>query len=177
MLVTDHINAFGTNPLIEASSRLPAGRFVDLTDAYDAEFRRLAARAARRIGLRLREGVYVGTAGPCYETPAEIRLWRRLGADAIGMSTVPEVIALRREGARVLAISTITNMAAGIGAAPLDHRDVLATAIGAATRLGDLIAAVVPAIDRALGPRARVRPVRPAVRGGANRPGKAKKPS
>ena len=180
MLVSDHINAFGTNPLIGDGALRRAGSFVDMTQAYDAELRRLASRAARGLGLRLREGVYVGTAGPCYETPAEIRLWRRLGADAIGMSTVPEVIALRREGARVLAISIITNLAAGLGDGPLDHEDVLATAEGAAARLGDLIAAVVPAIHGALGPVERgrgVRPARPGVRTATARGEKPKKPS
>jgi purine-nucleoside phosphorylase len=180
MLVSDHVNAFGSNPLIGDGDLRPGGPFVDMTEAYDAEFRRLARRAARRIGLRLREGVYVGTAGPCYETPAEIRLWRRLGADAIGMSTVPEVIALRRAGARVLAISTITNMAAGIGAGPLEHEDVLAAASRAASRLGDLIAAVVPAIDAALAtakPGRAVRPARRSLRSGTRRPRRPKKPS
>jgi purine-nucleoside phosphorylase len=165
MLVSDHINAFGTNPLIGEGALSRAGSFVDMTHAYDAEFRRLARRAARGLGLRLREGVYVGTAGPCYETPAEIRLWRRLGADAIGMSTVPEVIALRRAGARVLADSIITNMAAGIGDGPLEHEGVLAEAKGVASQLGDLIAAVVPEIHDALGPAKPGRGVRSARRG------------
>lgn len=180
MLVSDHINAFGTNPLIGEGSLLPGGSFIDMTEAYDAEFRRLARRAARRLRLRLREGVYVGTAGPCYETPAEIRLWRRLGADAIGMSTVPEVIALRQAQARVLAISTITNLAAGIGDAPLEHENVLATAREAASRLGDLIAALVPEIDDALGrpkPGGAVRSARPGGRRGSERPGRPKKAS
>lgn len=149
MLVSDHINAFGTNPLV-GEEVPPGGPFLDMTEAYDPEFRRLARRAARRLALELEEGVYVGTSGPCFETPAEIRAWQRLGGDAIGMSTVPEVIALRRSGARVLAISTITNMAAGIGSGALDHEDVLRTAEGAASRLGDLLAALVPAIDRAI---------------------------
>ena len=179
MLVSDHINAFGTNPLIGEGGS-PGGAFVDMTHAYDAEFQRLARKAARRLNLRLREGVYVGTAGPCYETPAEIRLWRRLGADAIGMSTVPEVIALRRQGARVLAISIITNPAAGMGSRPLEHGDVVAAAEGAASRLGDLIAALVPAIDGVLAPRERAgaaRPARPGARSGPMRPGSSKKPS
>jgi purine-nucleoside phosphorylase len=141
--------------------------FLDMTAAYDPEFRRLARAAARRLGLVLKEGVYVGVSGPSYETPAEIRLWRRLGADAIGMSTVPEVIALRREGVRVLAISTITNAAAGLSPGPLAHGDVLEAGRKAAARLGDLLAAVVPAIDAVLpapiGP-ARRTPPRPSLR-------------
>jgi purine-nucleoside phosphorylase len=170
MLVTDHVNGFGTSPLVGDADIASGSPFLDMTAAYDPEFRRLARTAARRLGLVLKEGVYVGVPGPSYETPAEIRLWRRLGADAIGMSTVPEVIALRREGARVLAISTITNAAAGLSPAPLAHGDVLEAGRKAAARLGDLLAAVVPAIDAALpGRSAPGRPTPPRAALGALR--------
>ena len=167
MLVADHVNGFGTNPLIGDGEIASGSPFLDMTAAYDPELRRLARAAARRLGLVLKEGVYVGVPGPSYETPAEIRLWKRLGADAIGMSTVPEVIALRREGVRVLAISTITNAAAGLSRDPLTHEDVLEAGRKAVSRLGDLLAAVVPAIDAVLPARntpGRRTPRRPALR-------------
>ena len=145
VLVADHINGFGGNPL--AGRAGAGGRFVDMTEAYDPALRRSARAAARRLGISLREGVYAGVPGPSYETPAEIRMWRRLGADAIGMSTVPEVIALRQAGVRVLAISLIANMAAGIAKMPLDHERVLAAGEKASGRLGDLLEALVPRID------------------------------
>ena len=175
MLVTDHINGFGANPLIGDEEIASGSPFLDMTAAYDPELRRLARHAARRLGLVLKEGVYVGVPGPSYETPAEIRLWRRLGADAIGMSTVPEVIALRREGVRVLAISTITNAAAGLSPGPLAHVDVLEAGGKAVSRLGDLLAAVVPAIDAVLPARnapGRRTPSRPALPAGKVPPGR-----
>jgi purine-nucleoside phosphorylase len=176
MLVADHVNGFGTNPLVGDASMASGQPFLDMTAAYDPEFRRFARAAARRLGLVLREGVYVGVPGPCYETPAEIRLWKRLGADAIGMSTVPEVIALRREGVRVLAISTITNMAAGLSSGRLAHEDVLEAGREAASRLGDLVAAVLPLIDAALPRRNPTPPGAPArPLGGADEvPGRAR---
>jgi purine-nucleoside phosphorylase len=167
MLVSDHINGFGTNPLIGDASMASSSPFLDMTAAYDPALRRLARTAARRLRLVLKEGVYVGVSGPCYETPAEIRLWRRLGADAIGMSTVPEVIALRREGVRVIAISTITNMAAGLSPGRLAHEDVLEAGRKTASRLGELVTAVVPLIEAALppgNPAPRRTPMRPPAR-------------
>lgn len=150
MLIADHINGFGTNPLIGPNDDALGPRFPDMTEVYDPELRAIARRAARRLRLRLPEGVYVGLHGPSYETPAEIRMWRRLGADAVGMSTVPEAIALRHAGVRVLALSAITNMAAGILPAPLDHADVLSAGRKIGPSLGALLEAVVPQIDAAL---------------------------
>jgi len=150
LLVSDHINGFGTNPLIGENDDSLGPRFPDMSDVYDAEFRALARAAARRLRIPLREGVYVGLHGPSYETPAEIRMWRRLSADAVGMSTVPEAIALRHAGARVLAISTITNMAAGILPRPLVHADVLEIGRRSAGRLGKLLGALVVPIDESL---------------------------
>lgn len=126
MLVTDHINFMGVNPLCGPA---PAGvpRFVDLTAAYDSRLRAMLAEAAHRVKLRLRRGVYLAVSGPSYETPAEIRAFARLGADAVGMSTVPEAIVARQCGLRVAALSCITNLAAGISRSPLSHEEVLET--------------------------------------------------
>lgn len=126
MVLTDHINFMGVNPL---RGPCPSGedRFVDLTCAYDRHLNSLLMSAARGVKLKLRRGVYLAVSGPSYETPAEIRAFDRLGADAVGMSTVPEVIAARQCGLRVTALSCITNLAAGIGKSPLSHGEVLAT--------------------------------------------------
>ena len=147
MLISDHINAFGSNPLIGENDESLGPRFPDMTEVYDGAFRRVARRAARRLGMRLPQGVYVGVHGPSYETPAEIRMWRRLGADAVGMSTVPEAIALRHAGVRVLAFSAITNMAAGILPRPLDHADVLAAGRTIGGKLARLLEEILPEID------------------------------
>jgi purine-nucleoside phosphorylase len=127
MMICDHINLTGRNPLVG-----PAGasgpRFPDMSEAYDPLLRTLGRDAAEALNLNLREGIYAGVLGPSYETPAEIRMLRAIGADAVGMSTVLEVIALRHMGVRVAAVSAITNKAAGLGGGMLDHRDVQATA-------------------------------------------------
>lgn len=123
MLICDHLNLTGHNPLVGSE-----GAFVDLSHAYDQELRDAARRAATETGVALHEGVYAGLLGPSYETPAEIRMLATLGADAVGMSTVMEVIALRHAGVRVGALSNITNVAAGLSSATLDHRDVQETA-------------------------------------------------
>jgi len=125
MMLTDHINFMGVNPLRGAAG-VSGNRFVDLTQAYDTGLQALLRRAARQVRVPLRQGVYLAVTGPSYETPAEVRALRRLGADAVGMSTVPEVIAARQEGLRVAGLSCITNLAAGIGGAPLNHEEVLA---------------------------------------------------
>lgn len=127
MMLTDHINFMGTNPL--RGAEIPGmPRFVDLTHAYDKGLRRLMERAATACELKLRSGVYLAVTGPSYETPAEIRAFGRLGADAVGMSTVPETIVARQCGMRVAGISCITNLAAGRTSEPLSHKEVLETA-------------------------------------------------
>jgi len=127
MILTDHINLMGTNPLRGAEiAGMP--RFVDLTEAYDKGLRRLMERAAKARGIKLRSGVYLAVSGPSYETPAEIQAFGRLGADAVGMSTVPETIVARQCGVRVAGISCITNLAAGRSREPLSHKEVLETA-------------------------------------------------
>ncbi|HUC85374.1 MAG TPA: purine-nucleoside phosphorylase, partial [Candidatus Acidoferrales bacterium] len=127
MVLTDHINLIGANPL--RGPAIPGlNRFVDLTDTYDAGLRQWLSAAGKSAGVKLRRGVYLAVSGPSYETPAEIRAFARLGADAVGMSTVPEAIVARQCGLRVAAVSCITNLAAGIGPRPLSHTEVLVTA-------------------------------------------------
>ncbi len=132
VLVSDHLNLTARSPLVGA-------QFVDLVDAYSPRLRALA----REIDPTLTEGVYAGLPGPHYETPAEIRMLRTLGADLVGMSTVHETIAARAAGAEVLAVSLVTNLAAGITGAPLSHDEVLAAGRQSATRMGSLLAAVI----------------------------------
>jgi len=146
MLISDHINLFGTNPLVGENEEAFGPRFPDMTAIYDRSLRRIARAAARQLRIRLKEGVYLGNPGPSYETPAEIRAFARLGADAVGMSTVPEAIALAHAGVRVLGISTITNMAAGILPKPLVHAEVLTVAERARRRFVALLTALVPRV-------------------------------
>lgn len=127
MLIEDHINGFGTNPLVGSNDEDLGPRFPDMSDAYRKDLRSLALAVAKRQRIPLKHGVYLGLHGPSYETPAEIRAFRAWGADAVGMSTVPEVIALNQMGVGVLGISCITNMAAGVSKQKLDHREVLET--------------------------------------------------
>jgi purine-nucleoside phosphorylase len=125
MIIEDHINYMGVNPLIGPNVDELGERFFDLSDAYDRRLGEIAEKACRAGAMTVRRGVYIAFAGPSYESPAEIRMARTMGADAVGMSTVPEVIAARHMGVRVLAISCITNMAAGVLKKKLDHREVL----------------------------------------------------
>lgn len=127
VLITDHINMTGDNPLIGTSDERLGPRFPDLSRAYDLELRIVAHEQARAEGIPLKEGVYCAVLGPSYETPAEIRMLRTVGADLVGMSTVPEVIAATQMGARVLGLSCVTNRAAGLGG-KLSHDDVQAVA-------------------------------------------------
>jgi purine-nucleoside phosphorylase len=127
MLVTDHINLTANNPLIGPNDDDLGTRFPDMSKAYDPGMQEVARSIAREQGLTLREGVYMWLTGPTFETPAEIRMARVLGADAVGMSTVPEVIVARHGGIRVLALSCMTNMAAGVLDQPLSHQEVLET--------------------------------------------------
>jgi xanthosine phosphorylase len=141
MAIADHINLLGVNPLTGPNDDAIGPRFPSLRDAYDPELRRRLQAAAARLGLRLPEGVYLATAGPSFETPAEIRAFRTLGADAVGMSTVPEVILARHAGLRVAAVSAITNLAEGMGGEPLSHEQTLRFAEVAAGDLTRLITA------------------------------------
>ena len=148
MLISDHINLFGTNPLIGPNEDSLGARFPDMSDAYRADLRTLAKAVARKIRVPLREGVYIGVTGPSYETPAEIRAFRALGASAVGMSTVPEVIALGHMGVGVVGISCITNMAAGVLKQPLRHDEVLETTRRVKDRFVRLLSALVEAMGK-----------------------------
>ncbi|MGX1193139.1 purine-nucleoside phosphorylase [Metabacillus sp. SLBN-84] len=127
MIISDHINNMGTSPLIGPNDSDLGVRFPDMSQAYSRKLRTLAKDAAAELGIKVQEGVYVGNTGPAYETPAEVRLARVLGGDAVGMSTVPEVIVANHAGMNVLGISCISNMAAGILDQPLSHDEVMET--------------------------------------------------
>ncbi|WP_338789270.1 purine-nucleoside phosphorylase [Metabacillus sp. FJAT-53654] len=127
MLITDHINNMGTNPLIGPNDANIGVRFPDMSESYNRKLRDMAKNIASELNIKLQEGVYVGNTGPSYETPAEVRALRTLGGDAVGMSTVPEVIIARHAGLNVLGISCISNMAAGILDQPLSHDEVIET--------------------------------------------------
>jgi purine-nucleoside phosphorylase len=142
--ISDHINLTSASPLSGPNDERLGPRFVDMTDAYDPALRALAVAAApKAIGRPLREAIYAGMAGPAYETPAEVRLLRTLGAGLVGMSTVHEVITARHAGLRVLGLSLVANPAAGVNPGPLRHEDVTRAAAAGADALGRLVAAIV----------------------------------
>lgn len=143
MLIRDHLNFMFNNPLLGPNAPEWGVRFPDMSDAYDRSYRQLARRVAEAQNIPLREGVYVGLTGPTYETPAEIRMFRKLGGDAVGMSTVPEVIVARHAGIRVLGISCISNLAAGILDQPLSHDEVMETAERVKPRFIRLVKGIV----------------------------------
>ena len=144
VLVSDHLNLQGTSPLVGPNDDALGPRFPDMSDAYDPVLRALAHEAADRLGQSLSEGVYAAWLGPAFETPAEIRMVRVLGGDLVGMSTVPEVLAARHMGLRCLAISCVTNMAAGIRPEPIDAEHVLVVGAQAQERLTALLAEILP---------------------------------
>ena len=146
----DHINLQGANPLIGPNDERFGPRFPDMTRAYDPEFRRFAAEAGEKLSLNLHEGVYLALAGPNYETPAEIHAFRTLGADLVGMSTVPEVLAARHSGIRVLGISCVTNMAAGITGKTLSAEEVFETGAKVKHQFIGLLRAIIPRIAASL---------------------------
>jgi len=146
VLISDHINLQGNNPLVGPNDDGFGVRFPDMTHAYDKTYRAAAREEAARLGMTLHEGVYAALLGPSYETPAEIRYLRTIGADLVGMSTVFEVIAARHMGIKVLAISCVTNMAAGILDKPLSHQEVMETGERVKTSFEALLGAVLPKI-------------------------------
>ncbi len=146
MLVEDHINLFGTNPLMGKNDDDLGPRFPDMSDAYRRDLRKAALAVAKRERIPLRTGVYAGVHGPSFETPAEIRAFRTMGANAVGMSTVPEVICLNQMGVGVVGISCITNMAAGVLKQPLSHHEVLETTARVKDRFVRLLGALVSAL-------------------------------
>jgi purine-nucleoside phosphorylase len=128
VLIRDHLNLMGTNPLVGKNIDSLGTRFPDMTHIYDPELRKIIFNTAERLKTPLRQGVYVGLHGPSYETPAEIKMYTIMGGDVVGMSTVPEAIALHHMGKRVVAVSCVTNLAAGVSPTPLEHAEVLETA-------------------------------------------------
>jgi purine-nucleoside phosphorylase len=149
VVISDHINLQGVNPLTGFNDERFGQRFPDMSSAYDKRFREIAVGQGHRLGIGVDEGVYAALAGPSYETPAEIRYLRTIGADLVGMSTVPEVIAARHSEMRVLGISCVTNAAAGILDQPLNHREVLETAARVKGDFVALLKAVLPRIAEA----------------------------
>jgi purine-nucleoside phosphorylase len=145
VLIRDHINLTGRNPLTGLNDPRLGPRFPDMSEVYPAPIRSRAVAIGERVGVPLKEGVYAWFLGPSYETPAEVQMAKRLGADLVGMSTVPEAIAARHMGAAVLGISLVTNLAAGISKTPLSHEEVTATAEAARERLTRLLDALLPA--------------------------------
>jgi purine-nucleoside phosphorylase len=142
MVFSDHLNFQGVNPLVGAEDPRLGTRFIDMSLTYDPQLRRAALEAARQQRIRCFQGIYAGLLGPSFETPAEIRALQRLGADAVGMSTVPEVIAARQLGVRVMAVASITNRAAGLSRQTLSHEEVLAAGKKASRDLIQLLGAV-----------------------------------
>jgi purine-nucleoside phosphorylase len=146
VVIRDHINLQGTNPLIGPNDERFGVRFPDMSQAYAKAYREIALREAKRLGMAIYEGVYAALAGPSFETPAEIRYLKTIGADLVGMSTVPEVIVARQMGIQVLGISCVTNMAAGILDQPLTHEEVMATGERVKGQFVALLRAVIPSI-------------------------------
>jgi purine-nucleoside phosphorylase len=150
VVIKDHINLQSTNPLSGPNDERFGVRFPDMTTAYDRRFREMAVGEGNRMGIGMYEGVYAALPGPSYETPAEIRYLRAIGADLVGMSTVPEVIAARHSGIRVVGISCVTNAAAGILDQPLDHKEVLETAERVKSQFIGLLEVLIPRIAESI---------------------------
>jgi len=148
MVLSDHLNLMGTNPLRGPNDERFGLRFPDMSTVYSPELQELVVEEARAIGVEVRRGIYGALSGPSYETPAEILMLRNLGADAVGMSTVPEAIVARHMGLEVLGISCITNMAAGLSDEPIDHEEVMATGDRVRGTFTELLRRVVGAISR-----------------------------
>jgi purine-nucleoside phosphorylase len=146
MAITDQLNLTGTSSLVGPVDEELGSRFVDMTDAFTTELVELASRVANRLGFRLKRGVYAGLLGPQYETPAEVRMLRTLGADAVGMSTVLEVLAARHMGLRVVGISCISNLAAGLSEGSLSHREVQETAQRVQPRFQSLLSGILESL-------------------------------
>lgn len=150
VLIDDHINLQGTNPLVGRNDDTIGPSFLDLSEVYSSRLRQALLAAAERVGMPLARGVYLAVLGPCFETPAEIRAYRVLGADLVGMSTVSEAISARHAGLEVAALSIVTNLAAGLAATSLSHEDTLAAANAALERVTVLLEAALPEIAHAL---------------------------
>ena len=147
MIISDHLNLMSTNPLLGPNDERFGARFPDMSEVYSREFQEIAVEEARSLGLELRRGVYAAMSGPSYETPAEVRMLRTLGADAVGMSTVPEAIVARQMGMRVLGISCITNMAAGVVDQPINHEEVMETGAQVRDTIRNLLRGIIPRLS------------------------------
>jgi len=150
VLISDHINLLGVNPLTGPNDESLGPRFPDMSDAYSGEYRAIAKKCGEELGFALAEGVYAAVSGPSYETPAEIRFLRAIGADLVGMSTVPETIAANHMGMQVLGISCVTNMAAGVLPQKLDHSEVLEIGEQVRDKLAKLLTRIVPRLAAAV---------------------------
>lgn len=147
IVISDHLNLMGVNPLLGGNDPRFGSRFPDMTAVYDHEYQDAAIYEAHEMGLDLRRGIYAALTGPSYETPAEIRMMRLLGADAVGMSTVPEAIVARHMGLRVLGLSCITNMAAGVLDKPINHEEVIETGERVRQTFAELLRRVIPKLQ------------------------------
>ncbi|HEX8633104.1 MAG TPA: purine-nucleoside phosphorylase [Pyrinomonadaceae bacterium] len=147
MLISDHLNLMGVNPLRGANDARFGTRFPDMSEVYDREFQEAAICEAQAMKIELKRGIYAALTGPSYETPAEIRMLRALGADAVGMSTVPESIVARHMGMKVLGISCITNMAAGVLDRPIDHAEVMETGEQVRVTFTELLRRTIPKLQ------------------------------
>lgn len=147
MVITDHLNLLGANPLIGPNDARFGPRFPDLSNTYAHELQEIVLMEARAMGMKMGRGVYASLSGPSYETPAEIHMVRTLGADAVGMSTVPEAIVARHMGMQVVGISCITNLAAGVSDEPVDHSQVMATGEQVREQFTELLRRVVPKLS------------------------------
>jgi purine-nucleoside phosphorylase len=144
MVINDHLNLMGVSPLRGAHDNRFGARFPDMSEVYARDYQEIAVEEARQMNLELRRGIYAALSGPSYETPAEVRLLRTLGADAVGMSTVPEAIVARQMGIKVLGISCITNMAAGVIGEPINHEEVMETGARVHETFKELLRRVIP---------------------------------
>ncbi len=144
MVISDHMNLMGVNPLRGPHDNRFGARFPDMSEVYSRDYQETAVAEGQSMGLELRRGIYIGLSGPSYETPAEVRMLRILGGDAVGMSTVPEAIVARQMGIKVLGISCITNMAAGVVGEPIDHQEVIETGERVRETFKELLLRVIP---------------------------------
>jgi purine-nucleoside phosphorylase len=147
MIISDHLNLTGVNPLRGAHDERFGARFPDMSEVYAHDYQEIAVEEAHAMGLELRRGIYAALSGPSYETPAEIRMLRTLGADAVGMSTVPEAIAAKQMGVKILGISCITNMAAGVIGEPINHQEVIETGERVRDTFKELLRRIIPRLQ------------------------------
>lgn len=147
MVISDHLNLMGINPLIGPHDHRFGPRFPDMSEVYAKDYQEIAVEEARSLGIELRRGIYAALSGPSYETPAEVRMLRVLGADAVGMSTVPEAIVARQMGIKILGLSCITNLAAGVMGEPINHEEVMMIGARVHNTFKELLRRVIPRLN------------------------------